>query len=263
MRKRSNPDDLEAAPEDKFDGIPPTKWRVVWRMSALPGIMVSECGDLWDSVKGRHPAIYKVDQGDLVIVVKTEKGFKREYVAKLVYEAFFGPLPKGMKVTHRDGIVTHDDIGNLVAISPDATGGKPLNVYKDGKIIKSYASAAEYARSIGVATATVQRFISGENKTSSVITEVIGYTDPQAPIVETKVVSKRDKETTRGRAGNPGKSIEVVRDGVVIKTFKTIRECAVEMGMSSITIRKRLTGQGPNNPYKKIDIIRYAERKEK
>lgn len=252
MPKRVEPDEVDEIISDKIDGIPPTKWKVIWRKSSLPGILVSESGDLWDSIKGRHPALYKLDHGELVIVVKVGTEYKRETVAKLVYEAFFGPLPKGMMVAHRDGINTNDDLTNLVASSSENTCGRPMHVFKNGHIIRSYPSAAAYARSIGVATSTVQHYLSGHNKTSEFIKEEIGYERPVKRMCEVQEIRQK-------RFSARARKVEMVRDGDVIKTFPSVQACAKHLDLNPLTVIRILKGKGSKNPYKKIDEIRYAD----
>lgn len=185
---------------EKIIGIEPPIKGIYWRKSSIPGIMVSECGDLWDTKKGRFPAIYKVESGHLVIGIKVDGVIYKEPVSKLVYEAFCGKIPKGQIVAHKDGIKSNDDLENLMLIWKDnhkesgsdikqtiinelrkpkprkkKTNDRQLIVYVNGAPAKTYDSVTEYSQEKHLNYTTLWNYLNGKSKKPRVITEDVRY----------------------------------------------------------------------------------------
>lgn len=165
--------------------------------------MVSERGDLWDTTKGRLPAIYKVESGHLIIGIKVDDVIYKESVSKLVYEAFCGKIPKGQLITHKDGVKSNDDLENLVLIWKEnhkeagsdikqrivdelrkpkqdkprkrKTNDQQVIVYENDVPIKTYESLRQYSKEKSVSYVTLWSYLNGKCKKSRVITEDVRY----------------------------------------------------------------------------------------
>jgi hypothetical protein len=69
------------------------------------GIPVKHCGKI------RKPG--KLPNGYLHLVMSKEGKFQRDYVHRLVWRAFKGPIPERMEINHKDGNKINNHLDNL------------------------------------------------------------------------------------------------------------------------------------------------------
>ena len=96
--------------------------------------------------------------------------YKNYYVHRLIWEAFNGPIPKGMQINHKDENKRNNCLSNLEMVTPqyNVTYGtarkrmaeklsKPVRQLHNNEVIKDYPSAAEASRQTGIAYSNICR----------------------------------------------------------------------------------------------------------
>lgn len=92
----------------------------------------------------------------VAIKLESPDGHRKEFkVARVVWETFNGPIPKGMSIYHIDGMFTNNNLFNLGMMSKKDLGMKTgqkgrakivMKVDTDGECVEIYKSAREAAR---------------------------------------------------------------------------------------------------------------------
>ncbi len=92
--------------------LPVSTSEVKWReVPSRPGYMVSSLGQVWSPRSGK--IIRGIEAGKLKYLCIDFWRDGREYVHRMVCEAFHGPAPKGMQVRHLDGNNRNNRADNL------------------------------------------------------------------------------------------------------------------------------------------------------
>lgn len=117
------------------------------------GTIISPLGN---EIKG------SIDMGGYIYVSVAEKSYRKN---RLMYEAFYGPIPQGLQVDHIDGVRTNNHINNLQLLTPSenskkswiqtpdrCTKRKAVEQYADREmtvLINTFKSYTDAGRSVG------------------------------------------------------------------------------------------------------------------
>ena len=95
---------------------------------------------------------------------------KYYFVHRLIWEAFNGPIPKGLQINHKDENKRNNCLSNLEVVTPqyNVTYGtalkrmvekisKPVRQLHNNEAIKDYPSAREAGRQTGIAQSNISR----------------------------------------------------------------------------------------------------------
>lgn len=95
---------------------------------------------------------------------------KHYFVHRLIWEAFNGPIPKGLQINHKDENKLNNCLSNLEMVTPQYNVmygtarkrmvekiSKPVRQLHNNEVIKDYPSAAEAARQTGIAQGNISR----------------------------------------------------------------------------------------------------------
>ena len=95
---------------------------------------------------------------------------KNYYVHRLIWEAFNGPIPKGMQINHKDENKLNNCLNNLEMVTPQYNlmygtarkrrvekVSKPVRQLLNNEVIKDYPSTAEAGRQTGIAQNNISR----------------------------------------------------------------------------------------------------------
>ena len=118
------------------------------------------CGNI---MKQHRAKKCNTDGYRMVVCLTKNSKHKRCLVSRLIYSAFYGPIPKGMQVNHIDENTENDSIWNLNLMTPSeninwgtrnkrvATKiSKPVYQYSlDGNLIKVWKSARQIEKELG------------------------------------------------------------------------------------------------------------------
>ena len=96
--------------------------------------------------------------------------YKNYYVHRLVWEAFNGPIPKGLQINHKDENKLNNCLNNLEMVTPQYNTmygtarkrrvekiSKPVRQLRNNEVIKDYPSATEAGRQTGIAQSSICR----------------------------------------------------------------------------------------------------------
>lgn len=155
-----------------------------WRKSKIEHIMVSDTGAVWNSRTGRY--IKGSLKGNRTRAVNTivDGRYISVTIAKLIYEAWIGPVPEGCVVYHKDNIIENNDLGNLgimnkgkfQSMNSKKTCGRPVVIRgKDGEVIRRYKSMKEYAEKNYVHRQTLIDYRAGRTKNPRSLPENIQF----------------------------------------------------------------------------------------
>ena len=142
----------------KTDEDPTPPCGMIWRQSLVPGILASETGLLWSEKKLQliEPSVNAA--GDHFILVQRQP----VSVSRIVYEAFYGEIKDNRQVFRKDKDPGNSDIGNLICITSAEARARgmwgiqhPIAVYKNGKRVAVFISAAAAAKAFGVTNQTI------------------------------------------------------------------------------------------------------------
>jgi hypothetical protein len=225
---------------EAIDGILPKKNGVYWRKTKIPGIIVSEEGDIWDTIKGRCPALIKMDNGYLATYVVRDGVTHKACLANLVYESFKGPLPEWHHVIHSDGIQANDDIENLTVMS-DRDIARINKSYEDKMRIRKVAALDRFA----------QRCLeNSEVKPKSIF--MTGET------VNVTFIPQR--EIKHDSTGKVGRDVGLYVDGNLVKIYRSAASYANEKMLKLFNVVNKLNN--PNLVSRTIkDDIRWMSKK--
>ena len=93
---------------------------------------------------------------------------KTYYVHRLIWEAFNGPIPKGLQINHKDENKLNNCLNNLEVVTPQYNTmygtarkrmvekiSKPVRQLYNNEVIKDYPSGAEASRQTGIACSDI------------------------------------------------------------------------------------------------------------
>ena len=96
--------------------------------------------------------------------------YKNYYVHRLIWEAFNGPIPKGMQINHKDENKLNNCLSNLEMVTPQYNTmygtaikrraekiSKPVRQLHNNEVIKDYPSAKEASRQTGITYSNICR----------------------------------------------------------------------------------------------------------
>lgn len=130
-------------------------------------------------------------KGYLTVCVPTRDSKYNKFVHRLIALTFFGPLPMGMEVNHKDGNKQNNSVDNLEYCSSSdnkkhayaiglktpsnidrrgflSPNGKRVSQFSiDGTLICEFGSARDAARSVGVRYQNIQACCVGKQKTAA------------------------------------------------------------------------------------------------
>lgn len=134
--------------------------------------MISDKGEV-KSLKYSKEHILKQtvsNSGYYTVQLSWRSKYKHYSVHRLVWEAFNGPIPKGMVINHKDENKINNSIDNLELVSYSenimyGTARKRMvekrsmkvKQYKDNVLITEYPSAAEAGRQTGISQGNISR----------------------------------------------------------------------------------------------------------
>ena len=125
------------------------------------------------SLKGKNEKSLKQFisiKGYYTVQLSWNSKYKNYLVHRLVWEAFNGPIPKGMQINHKDENKRNNCLTNLEMVTPqyNVTYGtaikrkvekisKPVRQLYNNEVIKDYPSAREAGRQTGIAQGNISR----------------------------------------------------------------------------------------------------------
>lgn len=96
--------------------------------------------------------------------------YKTCYVHRLIWEAFNGPIPKGLQINHKDENKLNNCLSNLEMVTPQYNimygtarkrraekNSKPVRQLHDNEVIKDYPSTWEAHRQTGISQGNICR----------------------------------------------------------------------------------------------------------
>ena len=132
----------------------------------------SETGEII-SLKGKNEKSLKqiINRSGYCRVNLCWNGKHKQYcVHRLVWEAFNGPIPKGLQINHKDENKLNNCLTNLEVVTPqyNVTYGtavkrraekrsKPVRQLHNNEVIKDYPSASEASRQTGIPCSNICR----------------------------------------------------------------------------------------------------------
>lgn len=163
---------------------PPNQYGVIWRQSALPRILVSETGELWNTQRGVPIKTY-VQKKTVIFSMMINRQFRTYTLARFVYETFKGKVPEGYVVAHLDGNSLNNDLGNLVPMKrqqissnvASRKNSKRVVVYENGVPVRAYKNAKEYATKHFIGYRSLLGYLNHEVKTSWTVQEDVRYSN--------------------------------------------------------------------------------------
>lgn len=117
--------------------------------------------------------------GYYTVQLSRKSKYKHYLVHRLIWEAFNGPIPKGMVINHKDENKLNNRLDNLEICSMRdnimyGTARKrmvekrsvPVRQELNGEIINIFPSAAEASRQTGISQGNISRCCRGKSKTA-------------------------------------------------------------------------------------------------
>ena len=132
----------------------------------------SETGEII-SLKGINEKSLKQfinNSGYYAVGLSCNSKYKHYYVHRLIWEAFNGPIPKGMQINHKDENKLNNCLSNLEMVTPQYNTmygtaikrkvekiSKPVRQLYNNEVIKDYPSGAEASRQTGITCSGICR----------------------------------------------------------------------------------------------------------
>ena len=123
-------------------------------------------GKIFRHYKTRQPReISGYEHGNCFVVKLTRNGASKEFIkSRLIYETLIAPIPSGMIVARKNGILNDSHIDNLILTNKKKHGvktgpksrSKPVELLnEDGEVIDSWSSARKAAKDLFMSYQTV------------------------------------------------------------------------------------------------------------
>ena len=132
----------------------------------------SETGEII-SLKGKNEKSLKQvisSNGYYKVQLSWNSKYKTYYVHRLIWEAFNGPIPKGLQINHKDENKLNNCLSNLEMVTPQYNNtygtaikrrveknSKPVCQLRNNEVIKDYPSASEASRQTDIAQGNISR----------------------------------------------------------------------------------------------------------
>ena len=132
----------------------------------------SETGEIISLKRKNEKSLKQIisNNGYYRVSLSWNSKYKYYYVHRLIWEAFNGPIPKGLQINHKDENKLNNCLNNLEVVTPQYNTmygtarqrrvekiSKPVRQLHNNEAIKDYPSAAEASRQTGIVYTNICR----------------------------------------------------------------------------------------------------------